>query len=77
MRKAERSTGGLVQTITALKPGRKVVSSGFGGLRDIVTSNLGKSDESQSKPGTEKVYPNPCKKIKRRLQLFLAGTAHD
>ena len=31
--------------------------------------------ESQSKPGTKMVNPEPCKELERRPQLFLAGTA--
>ena len=31
--------------------------------------------ESQSKPGIKMVYPEPCKELRRRPQLFLAGTA--
>ena len=31
--------------------------------------------ESQSKPGTKMVCPEPCKELRRRPQLFLAGTA--
>ena len=31
--------------------------------------------ESQSKPGTKMVNPEPCKELERRPQLFSAGTA--
>ena len=31
--------------------------------------------EAQSKPGIEMVYPEPCKELRKRPQLFLAGTA--
>ena len=36
---------------------------------------LPKPSESQSKPGIKMVYPEPCKELRRRSQLFLAGTA--
>ena len=31
------------------------------------------SCESQSKPGTKMVYPEPCTGLRRRPQLFLVG----
>ena len=30
--------------------------------------------ESKSKPGIEIVYPEPCKELRRRPQLFMAGS---
>ena len=29
--------------------------------------------ESQSKPGVKMVFPEPCKALRRRPQLFMAG----
>ena len=31
------------------------------------------ASESQSKPGIKMVYPEPCKEVRRRPQLFLVG----
>ena len=31
------------------------------------------SDESQSKPGTKMVYPEPCKELRRRISAAIYG----
>ena len=38
----------------------------------VPVSSVG-SVESQSKPGIKMVYPEPCKELRRRPQLFMAG----
>ena len=37
------------------------------------TSHQLKTTESQSKPGIDLVYPEPCKQVKRHLHPFLVG----
>ena len=43
----------------------------------IVSPTKKNKHESQSKPGIQTVYPEPCEELKRRPQLVLAGTAPD
>ena len=50
-----------------LSSGARQKSQGSAANRSI------KPGESQSNPGTKMVYPEPCKELRRRPQLFLAG----
>ena len=61
-------------------PGELPRSSSLWGavLNLIAGSGRGETQspsESQSNPGIKMVYPEPCKELRRRPQLFLAGTA--
>ena len=45
------------------------------GFRGSSHQDPGRSGESQAKPGTEMVSPEPCKELQRRPQPFPAGAA--
>ena len=46
------------------------------GLTCRMTAQLLTTVESQSKPGTKMVYPEPCTGLRRRPQLFVAGAPY-
>ena len=69
-----RYLGGGGGTVPRLAAGEAQLGQGLRGEAPEV-ANPPRPFEPQSKPGIKMVYPEACKELRRRPQLFLAGTA--